>query len=214
VIAIINGTHILTLNAFPVYRPQYLVLSLDSFRRQDEPLDREMLDATWGVLERSPSPMYAMYNGGNQAGCSRNHKHVQILPMPKPEDGFSFFPDRKDGHTRVPYVHFIHHFEDSCIPGYQGENLHTNYLRLLQLSRQSMGIAEDDAKTLCPHNVILVKHWMVVIPRGNREYNGVTANAAAMMGKVVTTEEAVVKKWVDSGPATVLSQLGIAVDRN
>src|ERR1700684_2958290 len=53
VVDIIDNTHIRAQNIYPVYRPQYLVLSLDSSRRQDEPLDPEMLDATWKVLELS-----------------------------------------------------------------------------------------------------------------------------------------------------------------
>jgi ATP adenylyltransferase/5',5'''-P-1,P-4-tetraphosphate phosphorylase II len=215
VVDIIDNTHILALNIYPVYRPQYLVLSLDSYRRQDEPLDPEMLDATWKVLELSQSTNYAMYNCGSGAGCSRYHKHMQILPMPKSEDGFSFFPDRQDGYSRVPYVHFMHYFNHAIMPMFiNGKHLHEIYLRLLRLSRQAMGIEEDDTESFCPHNVILVKEWMVVIPRRKREYNGAGANAAGMMGMVVIPDEAGLKRWTDSGPAKVLSELGVALDQS
>jgi ATP adenylyltransferase/5',5'''-P-1,P-4-tetraphosphate phosphorylase II len=215
VVEIIDNAHILALNIYPVYRPQYLVLSLDSYRRQDEPLDPEMLDAAWKVLELSKPPSYAMYNCGSDAGCSRNHKHMQILPMPKSEDGFSFFPDREDGYSRVPYAHFMHYF-NSPIMGrlIDGKQLHEIYLRLLRLGRQVMRIAEDDKETFFPHNVILVQEWMLLIPRRKRAYNGLSANAAGMMGMVVVQDEADLEKWTDSGPAKVLSELGIAVDHS
>jgi ATP adenylyltransferase/5',5'''-P-1,P-4-tetraphosphate phosphorylase II len=211
VIGTINDTHVVALNIYPAYRPQYLMLALDSYRRQDEPLDLEILEASWQFLQQSQSSNVVIYNCGQEAGCSRYHKHMQILPRPDAKDGFSFFPDAKDRNVAVPYVHFIHYFDsEKTKTAVDGKLLYALYAKFLHQSRLALGIDEDDVETHCPHNVVLVKEWMVVIPRRKGNYNGMSANALGMMGMVIVLKEEHFDVWAETGPAKVLSELGVA----
>ncbi|OQV01041.1 hypothetical protein CLAIMM_06458 [Cladophialophora immunda] len=96
VVTKIHGTHLLVLNLFAVFRPQYLILTLDSFRRQTENLDKTDLSAAWRVLHHLSHEHFVMFNCGSEAGCSRLHKHMQVIPC---SEGLTLFPDLE---TRDP----------------------------------------------------------------------------------------------------------------
>lgn len=110
-----------------MYRPQYLLLTLDPLRRQTEPLDQGDVRAVWGVLGGldcdgggedavaregkegeegkeegkkggKGKKHYAIYNGGAAGGSSRKHKHMQILARPSASDGeLELLPYRAQG---------------------------------------------------------------------------------------------------------------------
>jgi ATP adenylyltransferase/5',5'''-P-1,P-4-tetraphosphate phosphorylase II len=214
VIGTINDTHVLALNIYPVFRPQYLLLNIDSYRSQNEPLDLQDVEASWTFLRSVQSPHYVMYNCTKEAGCSRYHKHTQIVRKPEVAEsdptGFRFFPDVKNREIRVPYVYFIHHFD--CAGQGQsidGKAVFSIYLDLLRQCRKALDIAEADSTAVCPHNVLLVKEWIIVIPRRRGDFKGVSANSAGMMGMPTISNEELFKIWTTVGPAKVLSELGL-----
>lgn len=115
VIGTINDIHVLALNIYPVFRPQYLLLNIDSCRSQNDPLDMQDVEASWAFLRSVQSPHSIMYNCTKEAGCSRYHKHTQIIRKPEVAEsnstGFRFFPDVKNREIRVPYMYFIDYFD-------------------------------------------------------------------------------------------------------
>ncbi|KKY13780.1 hypothetical protein UCDDS831_g08726 [Diplodia seriata] len=97
----INETHHLVLNKFCVFRPQYVLLTADSFRRQDEPLSLADFDAVLAAWNRLSGSHYALYNCMEAAGSSRVHKHLQLFTHPA---DFTLFPDRPDAHAaKIPF---------------------------------------------------------------------------------------------------------------
>jgi ATP adenylyltransferase len=71
-------------------------------------------------------------------------------------------------------------------------------------------IGQDDCLTLCPHNVVLTKEWMIMMPRRTNDYEG--ANACGMMGLPMMSSQETQQKWIDVGSAKILSELGVLVD--
>lgn len=214
VIATVNNTHTLALNIFPVFRPQFLLLSLDSFRSQNEPMGLEDIDASWKFLHSTTLPHFVMYNCTKEAGCSRYHKHMQILRKPEVanshDTGFRFFPDLKDSKISVPYVYFLHYFSVTALgDSTDSAAILDIYLGLLKRCRKALDIPEDDPKALCPHNVLLVKEWIVVIPRQRGSVQGIGANSAGMMGMPTISNEKLLETWMNIGPAKVLRELGV-----
>ena len=210
VIGTVNDTHVVALNIYPVFRPQYLLLNLDSYRSQNDPLDLQDFEASWDLLCSVRSPHYVMYNCTKEAGCSRYHKHMQMVPMPqltKPgSTEFHFFPDIKDRQVRVPYVYFLRHFDStSCGHILDAKAIFNDYSDLLRDCREACGIP---TAALCPHNVLLVKEWIIVIPRRSGNFKDVSANSAGMMGMPTISCEEQFESWKDLGPAKILSELG------
>lgn len=217
VVGYINDTHIVALNIYPVFRPQYMLLSIDLKRSQNDAMKLEDISAAWQFINVTSTPMYAMYNCTPTAGCSRYHKHIQVLPEPRRQDShdseFVFFPNRTPDKVRVPYTYFLHRF-DSVSPD---SRLHDSevfevYMTLLSQCRKALGIAELDTTTPCPHNAILVKGWMLLIPRRSNNVQGLMVNSAGMLGMPTVLTEEMVQKWRDAGPGRVLAQFGIPQD--
>jgi ATP adenylyltransferase len=201
----IRNTHLLIIS---VFRPQLLLLTCDSYRRQHEPLDVDEFAAVCTVLATLASPHFVIYNCSPEAGASREHKHLQILPRP-----VRLFPDIPDFVTEIiPYRYFLRYLSDIDLKD------PSSYTKLFEIYRLLLAEAKektpregfrDNDPNYFSHNVALVAEWIIVIPRRSNNFEGVTANAAGMMGSVWLTHEAQLDRWKDVGPARVLSGLGI-----
>lgn len=182
-----------------------MLLTQDSYRRQDEPLSLRDFQAVQNVTNRLEGPHYATYNCMEPAGSSRRHKHLQIFKHPT---DFSLPPDRPNAQAaEVPYQHFLHRFGSSSPSAQQ---LLDAYQTLLSNAKQAPGIEPQSEAEAFPHNVVLVREWMLVIPRRTSNVDGTGTNATGMMGMVCVADEADLQRWKSLGPARVLSQLGVA----
>lgn len=214
----VNDTHLLVFNKFCTSRPELLLLTADSYRRQHEQLLLEDLQAAWTVLSGTSHCHYVLYNCTSKAGGSREHKHMHVIPKPPilstTKGGFRLFPDSKPPVPleTIPFVHFIQYFRDSSREqAVDGHDLLNAYSTLLARTREALYIPDDDP--ICPHNVILTKDWIISIPRQTNDFHGISANGAGMMGSVKLMSHAQVDDWKAVGPAKVLSKLGIPADK-
>ena len=132
---------------------------------------------------------------------------MQILKKPE-ATSFTFWPEKKNSQARIPYKHYLHRFDSP--EQLESKAVFSLYTASLGQCRRDLGIAEDDHNTMCPHNVMLTKEWMIVLPRRSNDYQGVGANAAGMMGLPMMSTEETMQKWIDAGPANVLANLGVA----
>ncbi|KAK4895531.1 hypothetical protein LTR27_006313 [Elasticomyces elasticus] len=216
VVGHINNTHIVAINIYPVSRPQYLLLREDSYRSQNEPLDLLDFKAAWSFIQSNDS-FFVMYNCTKEAGCSRYHKHMQLVQKPEVVEvlgsgptSFRFFPDTKDAEIEVPYVHFLQYLDPKPSErDLSGADILQVYRKLVEQCREALGLALTDSEDLCPHNVILVKEWILVIPRRRGTFNGVGANSAGMMGNPTVSSRALFETWKNSNPVTILRELGV-----
>ena len=209
----VESTHLLVINKFCIFRPQLLLLTIDSYQRQHVPLSSLDLAAAWSVLCATEDRFYVMFNCGDVAGASRRHKHMQVIPhpdaLPATPGRWRLFPDYDpalaSGATSFEY--FINHF-DKATASSSTPDLFAIYSSLLERCRQSLN-AQDDRPS-CPHNVVLMRKWILAIPRTRENVDGTTANSAGMMRSVWLKNEQQLEKWIEQGPAWVLSQLGVA----
>ena len=211
-IASILPSHDLILNAYPALRPSYLLLTTSPAHNQRSPLDRSDIHAAWTALDRlesgSDGQEYMMiYNCGQEAGCSRSHKHMQLFARPL---DFALFPDRStDEISKVPYVYDLIRLSPSSSNADIMACICRAYLSCLQRARAVLDVREGEH---VPHNVVLVRDWMLVIPRRKARVGGVSANAAGMLGLVWVREEEELAEWRRRGACRVLRELGVAVD--
>ncbi|KAF2256917.1 hypothetical protein BU26DRAFT_31978 [Trematosphaeria pertusa] len=202
-IARLNDTHDLALNLFCVDRPQLLILTLNSYLRQHEPMDRSDFEAALKVLT-SMDDTYIIYNCGEAAGCSRVHKHLQgLLGPPR---AFESFTGDEEKRLKVPFRHFTHHFPEGFHTT-SASNLLDIYRALLDQARGCLNLPEADSP--CPHNVILWKGWMIVIPRRAAWVGQASANAGGMMGSIWVSEQRTVDEWLRLGCRNILGELGV-----
>jgi ATP adenylyltransferase/5',5'''-P-1,P-4-tetraphosphate phosphorylase II len=58
------------------------------------------------------------------------------------------------------------------------------------------------------HNVIIVKEWILVIPRLRAKSGNLAANAAAMVGMVWVNTKEDLQEWIVRGPMKMLREFG------
>lgn len=203
-------THLLVLNRFCVFRPQYLVLTTDSFKRQTENLDETDLAAARLVLNGLRNEHFIMFNCGGEAGCSRQHKHMQVIPC---SEGFTLFPDQEGLNPKdIPFKHYIRRLDQEKDYSTDGKSsslleMYENLCKEARVAWQASGAAPT---TYFPHNMMLTKRWMMVVPRRRAATQGASANAAGMMGMVWVTNAEQMARWKKYGPVKVLAELGVA----
>ncbi|KAF2629530.1 hypothetical protein BU25DRAFT_388612 [Macroventuria anomochaeta] len=197
----LNGTHDLALNLFCVDRPQLLMLTLDSYQRQYDPLALDDFEAALETLRLFPS-MYVIYNCSEAGGCSRMHKHLQGLKGPP--YAFEYMVRASEEKLSVPFRFFTHHF-DQALRSSSASDVFDVYRVLLDRTRDVLGVGPED---VCPHNIVLWDDRLIVLPRRRGFFEGASANAGGMMGCVWVPDEKQVEEWKRIGPAKVLRELG------
>ncbi|KAH0556073.1 hypothetical protein GP486_005986 [Trichoglossum hirsutum] len=210
-----NPTHSLTLNAYSIFRPQYLLLTTSPSHNQSTPLDVSDLTAAWTALRILGSSHWAIYNCGPESGCSRVHKHMQIFPPPT--DGFRFFPDVTDKAAAedAPFRYFLRYIQptvsDIGSDSEAADFLLAAYHDLLAGARSALQIPPSETWTTdpAPHNVILSHRWIMVVPRTRAVVGGLSANAAGMVGMVWVKSARDAELWEERGPADMLADVGI-----
>jgi ATP adenylyltransferase/5',5'''-P-1,P-4-tetraphosphate phosphorylase II len=203
-LAKLNGTHDLALNLFCVNRPQLLILTLDSYKRQYDPLDCDDFAAALQVLT-ALDDMYVIFNGGEAAGCTRIHRHMQgLLGPPR---AFELLVGGAQEQSRIPFQYFSHHFVRGFTNSSASDLLEI-YLKLLDEAKEAMRLLQPDEA--CAHNVVLWKDWIIVIPRRSAVVGShASANAAGMLGSVWIADQSPVDEWLELGCRNVLEQLGL-----
>ncbi|KAK6823152.1 hypothetical protein RU639_005914 [Aspergillus parasiticus] len=207
-----TDTHILIANKFSFARPHLMLLTLDGHRRQYEALNETDLDGAWRILNAAETDYVAFYNCGRDGGCSRLHKHLQVMPLPA--NSFAAFLDSPEGcepKTKVPFEWFYRRFEGKINPA----TLLGVYSDLLEQATKVGGgrgehAASAPSGAVCPHNMILTKRWMVVLPRRRGAVNKEAGvNSLGMLGiiAVATTKE--IDSWVSLGLTKSLAELGV-----
>lgn len=227
-VAFVFPAHNLIFNTYPALRPSYLLLTASSLHHQSSPLSLDDIVAARTALDglssdfpgedggKEPSSDYMLiYNCGRASGCSRSHKHMQLFPRPS-HTSFQLFPDRpSETPANVPYLYdLMRHPPSPSVASLDNhsiaESIVAFYNSSLKRFRTLLNIELDDDPI--PHNVIMTQEWTLVIPRRSAQVNGLSANAAGMMGLVwvSTTEE--LKEWKRRSPRRILGELGVKAE--
>lgn len=207
----VGSGHFLIANKFCFARPHLMLLTCDGYQRQYEPLDEADLEASWKLLNTIGDGYVAFYNCGKIGGCSRLHKHMQLMPMPT--SSFASFLDSKGGvEPIVPFQWFFHRFGSQPVTPAVLTNIYTELLQKATTAwEECPGHTNDDSsEASCPHNVILTSRWIMVIPRRRAAVNKEAGvNALGMIGVVAVSTTSEIENWVQLGLGQSLKELGV-----
>ncbi|OGM49827.1 hypothetical protein ABOM_001437, partial [Aspergillus bombycis] len=209
---ITTDTHIVIANKFSFARPHLMLLTLDGHRRQYEPLDEADLDGVWRILNATETDYTAFYNCGRDGGCSRLHKHLQVMPLPA--NNFAAFLDSPEGwesETKVPFEWFYRRLGGEV----DSAALVEVYNDLLGEATEVGGGRGEHAASVpsgaaCPHNMILTRRWMIVLPRRRGAINKEAGvNSLGMLGVIAVATRKEIDTWVSLGLTESLAELGV-----
>lgn len=207
----IGDNHFLAANMFCFARPHLMLLTSNARLKQYEALQRSDFEAAWMILDSVNSDYVTFYNCGQNAGCSRLHKHMQLMLLPK--NTFAAFLDSDNGkEPHMPFYWFHRRLQTQHVDPDRLSNIYQELL--VESSKVSAGGFEHASERLpdavCPHNMVLIKRWMMVIPRRRAGINKQAgANAIGMLGHIAIATHKEIDGWKRLGLTSVLAELGV-----
>ncbi|KAJ5259571.1 hypothetical protein N7478_012552 [Penicillium angulare] len=206
-----SSTHFLVANKFCWARPHLMLVTSDGYQRQYEALSLSDIKSVWHILSTMDNDYVAFYNCGQDGGCSRLHKHLQLIPTPK--NIFASFLDLEDAEEpNVPFQWFYRRLDPQNTTPVTLLKVYNSLLdeatKVGRHRAEHASIALPDAA--CPHNFILTKRWMIVLPRRRAGINKEAgANAIGMLGYIVVATQREIDNWIRLGLTGSLGELGV-----
>jgi ATP adenylyltransferase len=202
----LGSCHILSFNKFAAFRPHYLILTSDGFKRQWEPLNLDDFRAVHDLYARDPADSLVFFNCRSEAGCSRLHKHLQAIP----KDSFDGNPwvnvERSLAGEAEPLPYAFTFHKHASVPS--AEDNYRIYDAALRLVERALDLPTTPDGVAPPHNVIMDRERIMVIPRRAAGLEDIALNAGGMLGIVWTQTEATLTRWLELGPRNLLEAAG------
>ncbi|KAF4442822.1 putative phosphorylase [Fusarium austroafricanum] len=199
----LNTTHFLVFNGFASYRPHYMILTTDGYRRQQEPLNIEDFRAVHAFIGMQESEHLLFYNCKPEAGCSRNHKHLQAIPKTS-YDGNSWF-NLEHCKDALPFKYFEMELPQELSP----EAMLALYQEGLHQVEQALDQKTTEETGAPPHNILMDRNRMVMIPRRAAGIDPLGANSGGMLGMIWVKSEEAMHQWLEIGPDKIIAAGGV-----
>lgn len=187
----LSPTHLALLNKFNVMQRHLLIVTRE-FEEQDNLLTPSDFEALWICMEEYDA--IGFYNGGEAAGASQTHKHLQIIPLPLADQGPAIpiqplVDEVKDigKIMRLRSFAFRHCFARfeldssgfSLSPVSQSFGLYKDMLSELGMSVPREGEAVQQSGPYC---LVITRQWMLLVPRSQEFYHEISVNSLGFAG--------------------------------
>jgi len=217
-IPILNPTHVLVLNKFPVIDHHFIVATIP-FRLQTEDLELDDLEVSYSLIKawNGNRGLFAFFNSGKHSGASQMHRHIQFLPVEDivgkgNEQGWQLLCESLKGdqqdhdvNSRSPKVPF-EYFKSDISDTISSQKLYDTYQRLLRRTR----LAWTEYHRLLPstetdqfsYNLAMTESTLMLCPRTkgcasltqehNPDVESVQLNGTMLAGTLLVKHQ---KQW-------------------
>ena len=220
-VADVSDTHLCLLNKFNVI-PHHLLIVTREFEDQETLLTGNDFEAVCTCMAEFEG--LAFYNGGETAGASQKHKHLQMIPLPmgeRPGDPVSekspripmeplFENARFDsGLAVIPGLPFRHSF-GAFLPDLSShldefaEDAHILYRRMLdEVGLNPLKDPETEMQS-GPYNLLFTREWMLLVPRTREFFGPISINALGFAGALLAKNQQEMELLLKQGGMGVL----------
>ena len=191
-VADISNTHRCLLNKFNVIEHHLLIVT-NTFEHQETLLTVRDFQAIWRCMTEFEG--LAFYNGGEIAGASQDHKHLQLIPLPMASTGRavpmeSLFEQPQKTPGMVPGIPFVHAFKRFSsivdIPHEMaGQALYQMYRLMLQQVGMNPFTEREETLQSGPYNLLFTREWMLLVPRSREFFESISVNALGFAGAML-----------------------------
>jgi sulfate adenylyltransferase (ADP) / ATP adenylyltransferase len=215
-VADISDTHVALLNKFNVVENHLLIITRQ-FEDQKTLLTLRDFEALWLCMAEYDA--LGFYNGGEAAGASQPHKHLQMVPLPlAPEGpGIPLEPllegaGLKGSPGTIPGLPFLHgfiRFEDNGIdsPIDAAINSFLFYENLLSHVGLERPDAEGIKRESSPYCLLITREWMLLVPRSQEFFNYISINSLGFAGALLVRNSEQMDILKKLGPMTALKSV-------
>jgi len=217
-VADVGADHVGLLNKFNVIAHHLLVVTR-AFEDQRDLITRADFAALWMCLRKVDG--LGFYNGGEEAGASQPHKHLQLVMLPLADSGprIPMEPaldqalakgSATDGITAsraLGFPHSLVRLEGGALdPGADlggvAQGLYERYLALL--AHAGLGVRARQKRQTAPYNLLVTRRWMLLVPRVVEHFEGVSINGLAFAGSLFVRDRAQLRTLRRVGPMHAL----------
>ncbi|MGF1480099.1 MAG: phosphorylase [Cyanophyceae cyanobacterium] len=209
-VADISDTHLCLLNKYNALA-DHLLLVTREFEAQESWLTQQDFTAMWAALAEIDGLVF--YNAGKRAGASQRHKHLQLVPLPLATEGarlpieptIAAAVNNGSRTTRLPFVHAVLPLDFQKQPFQAADATLDCYYTLLN----AVGITPQTQNQHFPYNLLATRDWMLLVPRTQDEFAGISVNALGFAGNLLVREEQL-QTLKEQQPMTILQRVAIA----
>lgn len=211
----LSDTHACLLNKFNVV-DHHILMVTRHYESQDTWLNlKDFAALAYCLLEIDG---LGFYNGGQQAGASQHHKHLQLVPFSQGQSIQELPISRLINGERtylgdsnyLPALSFAHAVQLLNID-WQSATLSASIQQLMttyQALAKSIGLRLDSPKPTVPYNLLVTREWMMAVPRSQESYQGIGVNSLGYAGWLLTKTLADLDALKRIGPMNLLQYVG------
>jgi ATP adenylyltransferase len=213
-VASLSPTHVALLNKFNVVEHHLLIVTR-MFEDQRSQLTQKDCEALLIALTEIDG--LAFYNAGSVAGASQLHKHLQLIPFesaapPLPIEPLLRFVQMDGATGTIPGLPFRHTYapmdRDWTNPEKDsGASLHASYRSLLLAVGLPVEASPGSTATLPPYNLLVTRRWLLLVPRSQEFFEGISINALGFAGALLVKDAAQLAVLRKHGPMTALQRV-------
>ena len=208
-VADLDPAHVILLNKYNVVEDHLLVVTRE-FEEQESLLSRADFEAAWRCLDEIDGLVF--YNGGELAGASQRHKHLQLIPLPlgSGERGMPIeawlesarFSGRFGRAGAVPFEHRV-------ARAVAGDDVAGETFDLYVSMVGALGLGTVGGHQRAPYNLLMTREWLVLAPRRAECFEGISVNAIGLAGGLLVRTELQLRRIEEVGPLAVLEAVGV-----
>lgn len=209
-VADISDTRVCILNKFNVVDYHLLVITR-IFEEQESLLNLEDFTAMWSCLADFDGLVF--YNGGENAGASQRHKHLQIVPFSGTQIPITALLNSvksKDCITTIPGLPFLHAF--TTLNGEErAEITLTKYQNLLT----AVDIKGDaNNRQSGAYNLLITREWMLIVPRSQAQFESIFVNSLGFSGTLLVRNAEQMQLLKEISPMNILKKVALPIKQN
>ena len=217
-VADISPTHIALLNKFNVMDRHLLIVTRE-FEDQEDLLTSADFSALWTCMAEYDS--VGFYNGGEAAGASQQHKHLQVVPLPLAEQGppvpIQPLVDevRDTGRiTRLRTFRFRHCFarlepDSSGNPRQPDKQCYAIYRDMLSELGMHVPVEGGTVRQSAPYCLLVTRQWMLLAPRSQEFFGDISVNSLGFAGCLLVRRPEQLDLVRKTGPLELLRSVSL-----
>ncbi|MEM8505412.1 MAG: DUF4922 domain-containing protein [Cyanobacteria bacterium P01_D01_bin.1] len=208
----VSQTHLCLLNKFNVVDHHFLIVT-----RVFEPQENWLTLADFEALVRCLREVDGLgfFNGGQVAGASQPHKHLQVVPlidMELPIETVIAQVQKETSVWRSPLLPFEH--ATTSLESIDTTNNYNKtaqyYLDHYQKLLSAVGIHSGDweGKQTAAYNLLCTRKWMMVVPRSQEKFLDISVNSLGFAGSLLVKNKEKLEQLKQLGPMKLLRKVG------
>jgi ATP adenylyltransferase len=221
-VADVSETHVALLNKFNVV-DHHLLIVTRRFEHQETLLTLQDFEALWTCMAEYRA--LGFYNGGEAAGASQEHKHLQMVPLPLvpvgpevPIDPLLTTVSRGDDIGRVKGLPFLNAFariekSPSTPPEYFAARTFDLFCRMLVQTGLKAPQPGDLERQSAPYCLLVTPEWMLLVPRSREHFEDISLNSLAYAGSFFVWDNKQLERLREFGPINALRTVSMPAEK-